>query len=93
MKNQSTTLRDTAQQYVGQKVAVLCARYHWRGFLSEANDDHLVLSNVGMVESSGIAMNDAPSVEDPHGGSVVISYGAIEVIWQPRCVHAPLPGE
>lgn len=88
-----SSLKSVAEKFVGQKVAVLCARYQYRGVLSVADTDHLVLSNTRAVESSGASKQATPSSEDPVDSDVAISYGAIEIIYQPTWANAPLSNE
>lgn len=82
-----------AQEYIGQKVAVMCARYQYRGVLSEVNEDCLVLSNATSVEISGSSQSERPQTEDNIGGSIVIKCDAVEILYQPPWAQAPLPGE
>lgn len=86
-------MKKVAESLVGQKVAVLAARYQYRGVLSEVTDDRLTLANACAVEISGPNNQDAPNTEDPIGGSVHISMNAIEILYQPNWCFAPLPGE
>ena len=79
-----------AQQFLGQPVAVLCARYNYRGILSHVADDCLVLAHARAVETSGASSQEQPTTEAPIGSSVVISLGAVEIIYQPRWCFAPL---
>lgn len=83
---------DTARSHEGQKVAVLCARYQYRGILSEIHEDHIVLANATAVEISGPSNSEKPQTEDAIGGSVVIKTDAIEILYQPRWSQAPIPG-
>ena len=84
---------DNAPQYIGQKVAVMAARYQYRGVLSEVGEDYIVLSNACSVETSGRSSADRVEVEDAIGGSITIMNGAIELLYQPNWSKAPLPGE
>lgn len=84
---------ETAKEYEGQKVAVMCARYQYRGVLSHVGTDHLVLANATAVETSGTASGETPQTEDAINGSVVIKNDAVEILYQPRWCHARLPGE
>jgi small nuclear ribonucleoprotein (snRNP)-like protein len=84
---------ETADKFRGQKVAVICARYQYRGILSSVDEDHLVLANATAIETSGPCSAAAPQTEDNIGGAVVIKTDAIEILYQPNWVHAPLPGE
>ena len=77
----------------GQKVAVLCARYHYRGLMTEVYDDGIVLADATVVEQSGSAAQATPTSEDPINGTVFISKDAIELVHQCNWVMAPLPSE
>jgi hypothetical protein len=81
---------DLLKQYIGQQVAVLCARYQYRGVLSECLSDSLVLANAASVEISGPSNQTAPNTEDKIHSSVVIKYDAVEIFYQPKWAFAPL---
>ena len=78
---------------IGQKIAVLCNRYHYRGILESAENYALVLSDATLVEQSGPAAQEVPTSEDPINGSVLVTGHSIELIHQVRWVNAPLPSE
>jgi hypothetical protein len=78
------------QDYIGQPIAVLCARFNYRGILSKVTDDCVVLAQARAVESSGASSSDRPNSEDPIGSSVVISLNAVELIYQPNWVFHTL---
>lgn len=84
---------EEAKKFEGQKVAVLAARYQYRGILSQVSKDCIVLANALAVESSGASSLDRASREDAIFGSVIIKTDAIEILYQPKWVFAPLPGE
>ena len=84
---------EIAKAFLGQKVAILAARYQYRGRLSLVTSDSLVLANATAIESSGASNSAAPTTEDAIGGSVVIKFDAVEILYQPTWVNAPLPGE
>jgi hypothetical protein len=88
-----SNIKSFAEKFVGQKIAVLCARYQYRGVLTEVADDHIVLSNSRAVESSGASKSNTPSSEDPIDSEVMISLGAVEIIYQPNWANAPLTNE
>lgn len=90
---ESIAFSEHAAQFIGQKVAVLAARYQYRGKLAEVGTDYLVLSNATAVETSGTSSAAQPQVEDAIGGSVTIKIDAIELLYQPNWSKAPLPGE
>ena len=86
-------ITDVMARFVGQKVAVICARYQYRGILSEIGQDYLILAHATSVETSGPSAAERPSQEDIIGGSITISTDAVELFYQPNWVNAPLPGE
>lgn len=84
---------ELAKEYIGQKVAVIAARYQYRGILSKVCQDCIVLANACSVEVSGVTMSEHPQTEDVIGGSIIIKNDAIELFYQPKWCFAPLPGE
>jgi len=78
-----TNFAEVAAVYVGEAVAVMCARYQYRGVLSAVTDDCIVLAQPRSVEISGSANADKPSAEDPIPSSVIIKSDAIEILYQP----------
>lgn len=87
-KNRSFS--DIAKEFVGQPVAILAARYQYRGILTEANSDCIVLAKARAVERSGKSDQDAPTTEDKINGSVCIKNDAVEILYQPRWCMASL---
>lgn len=85
-----TCMAKIMQQYIGQPVAVLCARFNYRGVLSKIADDCIVLAQARAVESSGASSSERPNSEDPIGSSVIISLNAVELVYQPNWVFASL---
>lgn len=88
--SEATSMADVFQEYIGQPVAILCARYNYRGILSKVLPDCVVLAQARAVESSGPSNSDRPATEDPIGSSVVISLNAVEILYQPNWVYADL---
>jgi hypothetical protein len=84
------SISETLEQFVGQPIAVLCARFNYRGILSYVGADHLVLAQARAVESSGASSQERPSNEDPIGSSVIISLNAIELVYWPNWAFSPL---
>jgi hypothetical protein len=78
------------QDYIGQPVAILCARFNYRGILSKVCDDCVVLAQARAVESSGASSSERPNSEDPIGSSVIISLNAVELVYQPNWVFHTL---
>lgn len=89
---EATNFKELVKAYVGQKCAVMCARWQYRGVVSAALDDCFVLSHATCVETSGASSSERPSIEDPVNGDVCVKYDAIEIFYQPNWVHADLPG-
>ena len=89
-KSNASSMSSVLQDYLGQPVAVLCARFNYRGILSKVTDDCLILAQARAVESSGASSSDRPNSEDPIGSSVIISLNAVELVYQPNWVFAPL---
>jgi len=77
----------------GQKIAVLCARYQYRGVVAHVANDCIVLTNSRSVEISGPSAAAKPEREDDIGGFVVIKLDAIEIMYQPTWSQAPLADE
>ena len=75
-----------AEHYLGQPLAILCARYWYRGIVSEVGRDYVTLSEVRAVEVTGPAANATPQTEDPVPSDMTISTGAIEQFCQPLWV-------
>lgn len=86
----ASRMRDALAHYVGQPVAVLCARFNYRGLLSSVGEDFLVLAQARAVESSGASSQQRPTNEDAIGSSVIISLNAVELVYQPNWCFAPL---
>jgi hypothetical protein len=84
---------EVLKKFVGQKIAVICARYQYRGILSIVAEDCIVIANATAVETSGISSAAAPQVEDNIGSSIVIKNDAIELVYQPNWCNAKLPSE
>ncbi len=89
-KANGNELSEVLSAYIGQPLAVLCARFNYRGILSKVGGNFLILAQARAVESSGASSQERPSNEDPIGSSVVISLNAIELIYQPNWAFAPL---
>ena len=89
-KSTGESMCHVLKEYVGQPIAVLCARFNYRGILSKITDDCIILAQARAVESSGASNQERPNSEDPIGSSVVISLNAVELVYQPTWVFAPL---
>jgi len=82
-----------ADKYIGQPLAILCARYWYRGIVVEAGKDFVSLSHVRAVEVTGPAASASPQTEDPVPSDMTISTGAIEQFCQPLWVWHEMPVE
>lgn len=89
-KTKGSCMKEVLQDYIGQPLAILCARFNYRGILSKVTDDCVVLAQARAVESSGASNQERPSNEDPIGSSVIISLNAVELVYQPRWAFASL---
>lgn len=89
-KSVGANMAHILNDYVGQPVAVLCARFNYRGILSKVTDDCVVLAQARAVESSGASSSDKPNSEDPIGSSVIISLNAVELVYQPNWCFSEL---
>jgi hypothetical protein len=89
-KSVGSNMAAIMQDYIGQPVAILCARFNYRGILSKVTDDCVVLAQARAVESSGASSSEKPNSEDPIGSSVMISLNAVELVYQPNWCFAPL---
>ena len=89
-KSTGVGMASLLQEYIGQPVAVLCARFNYRGIVSKVTDDCVVLAQARAVEASGASSQDSPSSEDNIGSSVIISLNAVELDYQPNWCFAPL---
>jgi len=86
------------EQYIGDKIAIICARFQYWGFLSSLvmRDERVigvVLSDACCVEQSGASQRDKPEHTDAVGGSMMIMLDATEIIYQPNWSKGPLPSE
>jgi hypothetical protein len=71
----------------GQPVAILCARYWYRGLLKEVGVDHVVLSNPRAVEVTGSAQSQTPEREDPIPSDLYVRIDFMEIVCQPTWVR------
>jgi len=85
--------KDFFNQFIGQRVAVMAARWQYRGVVSKVLTNAVVLSPAMAVEVSGASDSAAPNTEDTVGPFVCIKFDAIEMVYQPNWVNAPIRGE
>ena len=90
---EAKSFAEVLQHYIGTKVCLCCARYHWRGILALANSDSVVLSDATQIDVTGACSADKPTSEDALEGDAIIKTDAIETMYQPRFSQAKLPGE
>lgn len=90
-KEKRKLLEEHLEEYLGEKVAIIAARYQYRGVLSVVGERFVVLSDACAVEQSGRSRNATPQSEDRIPGDTLISLDAIEIFYQPTWVNAPLP--
>ena len=84
---------EALKRFLGQKCAVLCCRFQYRGVLTEIGKDYIILADARAVEVSGPCNGAAPPTEDPIGSSVIIMLGSIEIVYQPNWCMASLSGD
>lgn len=85
-----STMGEVLQAYVGQRVAIICARFNYMGVVSSVGSDHVILANAYAIEESGSSSGERPITADCITSSVVISLGAVEIIMQPRWCFADM---
>lgn len=73
-------------EYLDKPLALLCARYWYRGIVDEVGEDFVVLRDPRAVEVSGPADGEAPLNEDQVPSEMIISLWAVEMISQPAWV-------
>ena len=66
----------------GEAVAILCARYWWRGVVAEVGDDGLLLADCILVYETGNMSGDKAKSEEACGTDTFISFDAIELMGQ-----------
>ena len=80
-------LYERLKSYEGQPVAILCARYWYRGILKEIGEDHVLLTNPRAVEVTGSAQQDHPEREDIIPSDLMIRIDFMEIVCQPAWVY------
>ncbi len=84
-------LTESMKTYLHKPIAVLCARYWYRGILAKINDDSIVLAYPRAVEVSGPATGNQPVSEDNIPSDVILTLGSIEMVAQPNWVWQGMP--
>lgn len=67
----------------GQPVALICARYTYRGVVRRVDETAVLLSNALAVEVSGRATGERPQESDVIPSDLLIAVPAIEIVFQP----------
>jgi hypothetical protein len=80
------TMADRIADFTGKPVAILCARYWYRGVVEEVGKDFVTLSNVRAVEVTGPAGGQRPATEDEVPSDMSISLWAVEQFCRPGWV-------
>ena len=75
-------------RYEGQKIVILCARYQYRGTVTEIGQDFCVLANPDVIEVSGSATGENPERTDSIPESIPVRYDAIEMCYRPNWIDA-----
>lgn len=88
-----TDFSEMVRRYMGEKIVVICARYQYWGIVSEVGKNALILANPVAVQNSGSAQAENPDSIDAINTSIIISYFAIELIYQPKWCFNKLPNE
>ena len=76
-------IRTNLETYLGQPIAILCARYWYRGIVHSLTDDTVTLKKPYCVEVTGPNNSIKPCTEDILSSDIHIAFDAIEVISQP----------
>lgn len=73
---------------VGQRIAVLCARYWYRGTLAAVNHEAILVTDGYAVEETGSATAAAPVQEDKIPGDFLLRVDFVEFVGQPTWADA-----
>lgn len=79
-------LSERLKRYEGEPISMLCARYWYRGVLSEVGKNYVVLSNPYAIEVTGSSQNEAPEREDALPSDIIIRLEFIEMVTWPTWV-------
>lgn len=77
-------MHDRLCELEGQRVAIWCMRYCYRGIVTKVNEDSVLLTDVYAVESAGSSMAKKVESEDQMPHPILVNYGAIEIVCQPN---------
>lgn len=93
---ETSALEKHLKEFVGQKIAIICARYHYWGIVSDVlSGDYpaIKLANPVSVTRSDSSVAQVPEEKHPLASSITVLISAIEMIHQPVWSQGPLPGE
>ena len=74
-------------QFKGDAIYVIMARYAYAGVLVDETEDIIRLASAHAIEDAGSGIQESPRTATPCGSSVVLLKDAIETICQPVWVH------
>ena len=77
------TLVDVLARFKGEPLAILCARYWYRGIVAEVGRDVVVMTSPRAVEITGPSNSPTPNQEDQIPSDLTIATQAIEQFCQP----------
>ena len=80
---ESATICLPLSKLLNQPVAILCARYWYRGILVQVGKDFAILDNAKAVETTGASSSVRPDQEDPIPSLWCVSLDAVEAFGQP----------
>jgi len=83
----SVALEDLAnkiKENLNKPIAILCTRYVYRGILTEVGKGFIVISKARTVEVTGPCSAEKPQFEDDIGGSIIVPFHNIELIYHPK---------
>jgi hypothetical protein len=86
-------LHERLKSYLGQPIAILCARYWYRGILREVGEDHVLITNPRAVEVTGSAQADRPEREDIIPSDLMVRIDFMEIVCQPTWVYHEMDKE
>lgn len=79
---------DHLKSLIDQPIAVLAARYWYRGVLAGADETGILIRNPRAVEATGPATGAVPQTEDVIPSDLLIRTEFVECICQPTwCFH------
>lgn len=86
-------LCDKIATFMNKPLAILCARYWYRGIVVDVGTDYATLGCVRAVEVTGPAATATPQTEDTVPSEMTISLQAVEQICQPLWVWHEMPAQ